>query len=77
MNRQNVKVAPDAKPLDEAVWQAWLAKGCAADERGRNSRLRAMKLASITMLLFAAVLWSRAMPFEIAVRFLVVSGQSP
>jgi hypothetical protein len=74
MNPKNVKVATDAKPLDEAVWHAWVAKGRAADERGRSSRLRALKLGSIATLLSAAVLWSRAMPFEIAVRFLVLAG---
>lgn len=70
----NVWVAPEAAPLNEQVWQAWVAKGRAADERGREVRLKAAKIAVIVGLLSAAVLWSRAAPFEVLVRFMVGAG---
>ncbi len=31
------------KPLDEAVWEAWKAKGRAQDRRGRETRIKALK----------------------------------
>jgi len=74
MNPENVYAAPEAKPLDEAVWQAWVAKGRAADKRGSNKHLEAMKWVAIAVLLSSVVLWSRAEPFEVAIRFLVVVG---
>ena len=51
-----------------------MAKGRAADARGREVRLRAAKIAVILGLLSAAILWSRAAPFEVVVRFLVGAG---
>lgn len=74
MNSQNVWVAPEAKPLDPAVWQSWVAKGQAADERSSINLLRIMKGVSIAGLLGAALVWSRAAPFDIVIRFLVVAG---
>lgn len=46
-------------PLDEAVWQAWVAKGRAQDLRSSAVRIKALKWASIVGLLAAAGLWSR------------------
>ena len=43
-----------AKPLDEAVWQAWLAKGRAQDQRRSAARIEALKRAGIVGLLAAA-----------------------
>jgi len=70
----NVWIEPETKPLNEQVWQAWVAKGRAADERGKETRLRALKIAVIAGRLFAAILWSRAAPFEVVVRFMVGAG---
>ena len=33
--------APETKPLDEAVWKAWVAKGRAEDRRSRTALLKA------------------------------------
>jgi hypothetical protein len=74
MNPEDMYAAPEANPLDEALWQAWVARGRSADERGREVRLRAMKVGVIAGLLFAAILWSRAAPFEVVVRFMVGAG---
>jgi len=48
---------PAAKPLEEAVWQAWLSKGRAQDQRNRAARIRIVKWAGIAGLLAAAGLW--------------------
>lgn len=66
--------SPPAKPLDEAVWQAWIAKGQAHDQRGSDARGKAVKWLSIAGLLAAAGLWSRVAPYEVVVRFIVAAG---
>ena len=65
---------PAAKPLDEAAWQAWSARGRAHDRRSSAVRISAVKWASIAVLLGAAGFWSDLVPFEVAVRFLVTAG---
>lgn len=65
---------PAARPLDEAVWQAWVAKGRAHDRRSSAARIRALKWASVAGLLGAAALWSHLAPFEVVVRFLVTAS---
>jgi len=64
---------PAARPLDEAVWRAWVARGRAHDRRGSAARISAVKWASIAAL-GAAALWSHLAPLEVAVRFLVTAG---
>ena len=70
---QNAWAPPAARPLDEAVWQAWVAKGRAQDRRSSAARINAVKWASIVALLAAAGLWSHLAPFEFVVRFLVTA----
>lgn len=65
---------PSATQLDEAVWQAWVAKGRAQDRRSSATRLKAMKWASIAGLLGAAGLSSHFAPFEVLVRCLVTAS---
>jgi hypothetical protein len=65
---------PAARPLDDAVWQAWIAKGRAQDRRSRAVRIKAVKWASIAALLAAAGFWSHLAPLEVAVRFVVTAG---
>ena len=74
MTSQNVWTPPESTPLDEARWQAWVAKGRTADERAKDSRLRALKWIATVGLLATAVLWSRAEPYEVVVRFIVAAG---
>jgi Family of unknown function (DUF6804) len=59
---------PAVKPLDEAVWQAWVAKGRARDRQGRETRTKALKWASIVALLAVAVLWSQLTSYDIVIR---------
>jgi hypothetical protein len=59
--------APPATPLDEAVWQAWLAKGRARDRQSSATRAKALKSVSIVGLLASAGLWSYLAPYEIGV----------
>ena len=65
---------PIPKPLDEVMWQTWIAKGRERDRRSRVARGEAVKWLSITTLLVAAGLWTQAAPYDIVVRFIVASG---
>lgn len=65
---------PASEALNEAVWEAWVAKGRAQDRRSRATHIKAVKWASITVLLTAAGLWSHVVPFDGVVRFLVTAG---
>jgi len=65
---------PAATPLNEAVWQAWVAKGRAQQRRSSATRIRAVTWASIAVLLGTAVLWSNFATFEVLVRFLVTAS---
>lgn len=65
---------PPAKPLDEVVWQAWVAKNREQDQRGSDSRMKALKWASILSLFVAAALGSQLAPYDVVVRFIVMAG---
>src|SRR5690242_20275373 len=65
---------PVSEALNETLWQAWVAKGRAQDQRSSATRMKAVKWASIAVLLAAAWLWSQVAPFEVAVRFLVTAS---
>jgi hypothetical protein len=65
---------PQAKPLNEAVWQAWVAKGRAQEWRSGALHLKAAKWASIAALAAAAVLWSHIASYDVVVRFLVTAA---
>ena len=62
------------KPLDEAVWQAWVAKGQTQERRSDAARVKAAKCLPIAALLVAAAMWSNIAPYEVAVRFVVAVG---
>jgi hypothetical protein len=64
---------PSATPLDEAVWQAWVAKGRMQERRSSATRIKAVKWASIAGLPGAVGLVPPA-PFEVLVRFLVTAS---
>jgi hypothetical protein len=51
---QNVFAPPLAKPLDESVWQAWVLKGRAQDERSHATCIKAVTSISLVTLLLAA-----------------------
>jgi hypothetical protein len=72
--RESGWTPPPAKPLDEAVWQAWVAKGRAQDARSSDARMKALKVASIAVLLAAAGLSSYLPPYAVVVRFMVVAA---
>jgi hypothetical protein len=63
-----------AMPLDEAVWQAWVAKGRARDRRSSAARVNAVKWVSIAALLVAAALWSELAAYEVVIKFVVAAG---
>jgi hypothetical protein len=72
---EDVFAPPLAKPLDESVWQAWVLKGRAQDERSHAAAMKAVTWISlVTLLLVAAGLWSYIRPYDVAVRFLLAAG---
>ena len=62
------------KPLDESVWQTWVAKGYARKKRRSAARVRFASWISIAGLLIVAGLWSYVTPNETAVRVFVATG---
>lgn len=73
---QDGTALPLAKPLDESVWQAWVLKGRAQDERSRAAGMKAVTWISLVTLLLAAAagFWSHITPYDVAVRFLLSAG---
>ncbi len=65
---------PRPKPLDEAVWQAWVAKGQAHELRSNDARVKAVKWVTAATLLAAVGLGSHLAPYEVMVRFIVTLG---
>ncbi|SRR5579871_1274574 len=70
----SVWTPPAARPLDETMWQAWVARGRTHDRRSRVARISAVKWVSIATLLVATVFWFHLASFEVAVKFLVTAG---
>jgi hypothetical protein len=69
-----VRELPPAKPLDEAVWQAWLEKGRERDRRNSAARMVAVKWVSLAGLVMVAALWSYLGPYDVIARFVVAVG---
>jgi hypothetical protein len=65
---QTAAQAPSPK-LNEAVWQAWIAKGRRLDTRRARTRLETVKLLSALGLLAGAGLWSYVASYEVMFRF--------
>ena len=65
---------PAVKPLDEAVWQAWKAKGRARDMQGRETRIKALKWGSVVAVLAVAGLWSQLASYEIVIRCILAAA---
>lgn len=67
---------PPARPLDEAVWQAWVLKGRAQQERSRLAWRKAVKFMSLAGLLLAgaAGVWPDLLPYHVVIRFIVAAG---
>ena len=67
-------VTLETKPLDEAVWQAWVAKGRASGNRGRARLNAAVRYVVTAVLLLAAGIWSSVAPYDVMIRFVVSAG---
>ena len=65
---------PVANPREEAVWQAWVAKGRARERRGSTTRFKVVKLVSAAMLLATAAFASNLASFDVIIRFVVALG---
>jgi hypothetical protein len=66
--------APAVKPLDEAVWRAWLAKGRSQDARSYAARAKAVKCVSVATLLIAAAIGVQLPSYELLARCVVAAG---
>jgi hypothetical protein len=60
--------------LDEALWQAWLAKGRDQERRTRLAANKAVRWGSMIALLVAAALGAQLTPYEVVARFVVAVG---
>ena len=49
--------ATPSKPLDETVWQAWLAKNRVEERRKIAARIKLLKVIAFLLLLALVVLW--------------------
>jgi 4-hydroxybenzoate polyprenyltransferase len=65
---------PAVKPLDEAVWQAWKAKGRARDRQRCETRIKALKWGSIVALLAVAGLCSQLASYEMMIRCVLAAA---
>src|SRR5512132_2595369 len=74
MQRPQTSVVPVVKQLDEAAWQAWLAKGRARNLRSHAALMKVVKWVSIGALLAAARTWLHPVPYDMVVRFIVTGG---
>src|SRR5437879_2724081 len=72
----DLRELPPAAPLNEAVWQAWVLKGRAQEQRSYNARIKAVKWMSLAGLAVAAAagLWTDVTEYEVVLRFLVGAG---
>jgi hypothetical protein len=62
-------------PLDESVWQAWVLKGRAQDERSHAAGMKAVTWISlVTLLVVASGFWPHITQYDVAVRFLLAAG---
>jgi hypothetical protein len=71
---QELWTPPAMKPLDEAVWQVWIAKGRAQDRSRSAAFMKGVKWVSIAGLLVALGHWPHLGPYDVVVRFVVAVG---
>ena len=71
---QDALAQPAVQPLNEAVWQAWVAKGHAEDRHARATFVKGVKCVTIAGLLTAAGFGSNLGPFDVVIRFIVAAG---
>ncbi len=65
---------PATQPLDEAVWQIWVAKGHAEDRHARATFVKGVKWVTIAGLFTAAGFGPHLGLFDVVIRFIVAAG---
>src|SRR5579871_2473853 len=70
---REVLALPETKPLDEAVWQTWVAKNRTQDQRNNAAFFRGVKFLAIAGLQVAAGFSSHPGLFDVAVIFIVAA----
>jgi len=71
---REARAMPLPKPLDESVWQAWVAENRAQGCRNNAVFLKSVKCLAIAGLLVAAGFWSHLGSFDPVVRSIVAAG---
>lgn len=62
------------EPLDEARWQAWLAKNRTLELRRKQGRVKIVKWVSVVTLVVATVFGSQLESYGVIVRFALMLG---
>lgn len=66
LSEQRIETAQNPKPLDEAVWNAWLDRNSAKDRRNHAFHMEAVRWGCIGLLLLAAGLsFQHAFPYPL------------
>jgi hypothetical protein len=69
---RKVLAASEGKPLEEAVWQAWLRKGRAQEERDSAARITSVKwLAIVVLLASGGLFWEALASYGVVVKFII------
>ena len=66
--------AGEANVLDEARWQAWLAKGRDQERRARLRANHVVRWGSVSALVMGAALGVQLAPYEVVARFAITAG---
>ena len=62
------------EPLDEALWQAWLARNRTRELRRRQGRVKIVKWVSVVTLVVASIFGSQLESYGVIVRFALMLG---
>jgi hypothetical protein len=68
------RMAAEAIPVDEARWQAWLAKGRDREVRSRLVANNVARWGSTTALLIGTALGVQLTPYDVVARFAITAG---
>jgi hypothetical protein len=73
---ERMSTARDSRTVGEAVWQAWLRKGGASEERTHGKRVKALAWLSLGGIGLAACagFFTALAPYEVEIRFVVAGG---
>src|SRR5579871_4894334 len=62
---------PASRRTDDAIWNAWIAKGRAGERRNTARRVQAVKFAATAVLLAVAAFWADLAQYAVVIRIIV------